>query len=161
MEKVGFGGGCHWCTEAVFSSLKGVSKVEQGWISSTFKEAETFSEAIIVHFDKNIIPLEVLVEIHLLTHSSTSSHSMRGKYRSAIYAFNDTQTKTLKVIMIEKQKLFNKPIITQIYTFKAFKLNDEKFLNYYEKNKTKPFCENFIEPKLKMIFEKYGDFTKN
>ncbi len=126
MEKVGFGGGCHWCTEAVFSHLKGVNKVEQGWISSTLKEAETFSEAVIVHFDKNIIPLEVLVEIHLFTHSSTSNHSMREKYRSAIYSFNDTQTKTLKAIMIEKQKLFSKPIITQVYLFKSFKLNPLK-----------------------------------
>ncbi len=161
MEKVGFGGGCHWCTEALFSHLRGVSKVEQGWISSTLKEAESFSEAVIVYFDDTIVPLEVLVEVHLLTHSATSQHKMREKYRSAIYTFNEKQTKATEAIMIEKQKLFTKPLVTKIYPFKAFKLNDEKFLNYYEKNKEKPFCKTYIAPKLKMLMEKYGAIMMN
>lgn len=160
MKKVGFGGGCHWCTEAVFSHLKGVSRVEQGWISSTLKEAESFSEAVIVHFNQDIISLDLLVEVHLLTHSATSRHSMRERYRSAIYTFNIGQIEMLEAIMIEKQKLFELPLITKVYPFNAFKLNDEKYLNYYEKNKKKPFCENYIEPKLKIISKKYEDFTK-
>ncbi|MEM9546265.1 MAG: peptide-methionine (S)-S-oxide reductase [Bacteroidota bacterium] len=81
-QKVGFGGGCHWCTEAVFQSLNGVTEVEQGWIAS--KEAPLLSEAVIVHYDEKIIDLTILIEIHLRTHSATSSHSMRSKYRSAI-----------------------------------------------------------------------------
>ena len=64
ISKIGFGGGCHWCTEAVFQSLKGVLKVEQGWVSST-KENDAFSEAVIVHFNYNIISIKELTEIHL------------------------------------------------------------------------------------------------
>ncbi len=90
LEKIGFGGGCHWCTEAVFQSLKGVEKVEQGWIASE-GEASTLSEAVIVHFDTSQISLVLLIEIHLLTHESTSEHSMRKKYRSAIYYFDVEQ----------------------------------------------------------------------
>jgi peptide-methionine (S)-S-oxide reductase len=52
IEKIGLGGGCHWCTEAVFQALKGVEKVEQGWISAV--DAEEYSEAVVLHFDPKI-----------------------------------------------------------------------------------------------------------
>ncbi len=91
IDKIGFGGGCHWCTEAVFQSLMGVIKVEQGWISA--EGTEDFHEAIILHFNSDIISLKKLIEVHLYTHNSTSNHSMRIKYRSAVYAFTEVQQK--------------------------------------------------------------------
>ncbi len=90
MEKIGFGGGCHWCTEAVFQALIGVEKVEQGWIASE-GENDSFSEAVIVHFDESTIDLSTLTAIHLFTHSCTSEHSMWKKYRSAVYTFSNKQ----------------------------------------------------------------------
>ena len=60
-ERIGFGGGCHWCTEAVFQSLRGISKVEQGWIRST-PPHEKFSEAVIVTYDPKVMSLETLIE---------------------------------------------------------------------------------------------------
>jgi peptide-methionine (S)-S-oxide reductase len=66
LTKTAFGGGCHWCTEAVFQSLIGVAKVEQGWVASTAKN-NTFSEAVIVYFDDNKIDLKTLIDIHLAT----------------------------------------------------------------------------------------------
>ena len=62
--KIGLGGGCHWCTEAVFQSLKGVARVQQGWIASE-GENTAFSEAIIVKYDPKTIDLKTLVAIHL------------------------------------------------------------------------------------------------
>jgi len=72
IEKIAMGGGCHWCTEAVFQSLKGVQLVEQGFIAS-HGNSDKFSEGVIVHFDPHLIPLEVLIEIHLHTHQCTSA----------------------------------------------------------------------------------------
>jgi peptide-methionine (S)-S-oxide reductase len=60
LVKIGFGGGCHWCTESVFQSLKGVQKVEQGWIAST-NENDSFSEAVLVYFDETTIDIKVLL----------------------------------------------------------------------------------------------------
>ena len=98
LTKIAFGGGCHWCTEAVFQALKGVEQVDQGWVSSIHKNA-AFSEAVIIAFDERKIDLETLIEIHLITHKSTSNHSMRNKYRSAIYCFSNLQKeKSLKII---------------------------------------------------------------
>jgi len=73
LSRIALGGGCHWCTEAVFQSLKGVNRVEQGYVSS-INENLSFSEGIIVEYYENKIPLEILIHIHLLTHKSTSKH---------------------------------------------------------------------------------------
>ena len=98
IEKIGFGGGCHWCTEAVFQYIKGVEKVEQGWIASEGEDI-AFAEAVIVHFNPVQIPLKRLVEIHLHTHKSTSNHSMRKKYRSGVYTFSKGQEQLAKKII--------------------------------------------------------------
>ena len=160
MQKVAFGGGCHWCTEAVFQSLKGVDKVEQGWISSTYHDSCKPSEAVIVYHDSSLIPLDILIEIHLHTHRATSNHSMRTKYRSAVYTFTASQHKEVESILEEKKSLFDKPIVTKAYPFKSFELNQEKYLNYYQKNPKKPFCVTYIEPKLKMLLERFSMYAR-
>lgn len=118
-QKIGLGGSCHWCTEAIFQSLSGINEVQQGWIASV-NENESFSEAILIDFDEITISLETLIEIHLHTHSCTSNHSMRKKYRSAIYCFDEKQQINSEQIIKNLQKDFNGPIITQILPFQAF-----------------------------------------
>lgn len=154
MEKIGFGGGCHWCTEAVFQSLKGVSKVEQGFIAPLTNES-SFSEAVIVHYQSEIIGLKELIEIHLLTHKSTSQHSMRKKYRSAIYTF-DEDSKVLSIGVLEAlQSSFEQKIVTEVLSFGLFKPSDSRFHNYYYSNPEKPFCEVHIAPKLIQLKNKF------
>ncbi|XCF06725.1 peptide-methionine (S)-S-oxide reductase [Tamlana crocina] len=155
MDEIALGGGCHWCTEAVFQSLVGVYKVEQGYVASHGDEA-SWSEAVIVHFKANEIPLKTLIEIHLQTHKSTSNHSMRKKYRSAIYSFSEEQSKACKDILSELQSLFENPFITRVLPFQSFKPSREQIRDYYYKNPEKPFCENFITPKLRLLLKKYS-----
>ncbi len=159
MQQIGFGGGCHWCTEAVFASLRGVERVRQGWIASTLEEANTFSEAVIVTFDKKAISLETLIEIHLHTHNATSNHTLRKKYRSAIYTFDNTQQRKAQSILEQQQKSFDKPLVTRVYPFGRFRENSERYLNYYHNNPHLPFCQTRIEPKLKILFDKYAEYA--
>jgi peptide-methionine (S)-S-oxide reductase len=159
ISKVGFGGGCHWCTESVFQSVIGVRKVEQGWIASINKN-DTFSEAVIVHFDTVFINLSVLIEIHLNTHSSTSSHSMRTKYRSAVYTFGETQFTAAVEIIADFQEAFNNQLITEVQPFKYFKPSPTQFQNYYLKNPEKPFCTKYIIPKLKLLENRFPENVK-
>jgi len=154
-SKVAFGGGCHWCTEAVFQSLKGVVKVEQGFVAS-INEHANFSEAVIVSFNTDI-SLKTLIEIHLRTHKSTSNHSMRKKYRSAVYTFSKAQELGSEKIINNFQKEFDKQIITKVYPFHSFKASNEAFQNYYQKNPKKPFCETFINPKLKLLLDEFSN----
>lgn len=158
LVKIGFGGGCHWCTEAVFQSLKGVKKVAQGWIASE-GESSTFSEAVIVHFDPSKISTSVLIEIHLRTHKSTSDHSMRKKYRSAIYYFNSTQETNIRAIICLFQESGDDQLITQLLPYRHFKPSGVEFQNYYYNNPKKPFCTSFIDPKLKFLLLTFSQYT--
>lgn len=159
LKKIGFGGGCHWCTEAVFQAFQGVHNVDQGWIASS-NDAKAFSEAVIVEFDPNLIPQAVLVAAHLYTHSPTSNHILRGKYRSAVYVYNPKQAEQAKQTIRELQSEFDKPLLTKILPFVAFKASPEHYQNYYQKRPERPFCKTFIEPKLKILLQQFPSNLK-
>lgn len=159
-HKIGLGGGCHWCTEGVFQSLKGIHNVDQGWIASEGENA-TFSEAIVVEFDPEIIDLHSLIEIHLHTHASTSDHSMRDKYRSAIYVFSNDQKERVKKSIDRLQADFEKTIITRTLPFVSFKENEEGFLDYFYNRPDAPFCQTYIHPKLSLLMERFSDKVDN
>lgn len=153
-DKVGLGGGCHWCTEAIFQSLKGVKLVEQGWISA--HEDRAFSEAVIVHFSPIEMPLAGLVEIHLHTHNCTSRHKLRQVYRSAIYTFSMGQHREAENLLVDYQKDFDNKIITRVMGFYGFRPNSEEYLNYYRNNPQKPFCRAWIQPKLHVLLQQFA-----
>lgn len=155
IQKIGFGGGCHWCTEAVFSSLNGVLKVEQGFIAPK-GSPDNFSEAVIVHFDEYLIRLKDLIEIHLYTHKSTHNHSMRTKYRSAIYCIEKHQKLQSIGCMDEIQKEFSAPLITKVLPFGSFYPSEKRFQNYYYQDTKKPFCEKHISPKISLLMKKFS-----
>lgn len=159
LHKIALGGGCHWCTEAVFQALKGVQNVEQGFVSST-GDNEVFSEAVIVHFDPELISLERLIEIHLYTHKSTSNHSMRTKYRSAVYTFEKDQEVSALEILRKLNFQFKEELVTKVYPFRSFKPSAEEFQNYYLQNPKKPFCQTYIDPKLKILSGRFSEEIK-
>lgn len=154
MEKIAFGGGCHWCTEAVFQVLRGVDKVEQGFIRSA-PPADSWSEAVIVHFDSSEIDLATLIEVHVRTHSSTGNHSMRSKYRSAIYTFNESQAETAQAQLTALGPDFEGKLVTKVLPFEGFRASDERFQNYYAQNPERPFCKRYIDPKLDLIRQRF------
>lgn len=156
INKIGLGGGCHWCTEGVFQSLIGIVSVQQGWISS-FNENESLSEAVLIEFDNSIISMKELIEIHLYTHACTSDHSFRKKYRSAVYVFDINQQELCKSLIDSLQENFYNKIITTALLFNGFKLNKKDYLNYLYRRKNNSFCENYIHPKLTLLLSKFSD----
>ena len=155
MQKIGFGGGCHWCTEAVFQVLAGVKQVRQGFIRS-HAPADSWSEAVIVHFDPGQIALATLVEVHIRTHSATGNHSMRSKYRSAIYVFDAAQADEAGDALKLLQPEFGGRLVTAILDFVDFKSSDQRYQNYYATNPDRPFCKRYIDPKLDLIRERFS-----
>jgi peptide-methionine (S)-S-oxide reductase len=99
----------------------------------------------------------------LLTHNSTSDHSIRLKYRSAVYTFSEKQKEEASQAIDQFREEQDKLFITEVLTFSKFKPSREQITNYYYKNPEKPFCKSFIDPKLKLLlaqFSKEMDTTK-
>lgn len=160
MVKIGFGGGCHWCTEAVFCALRGVGKVEQGFIRSE-PPNDYYSEAVVVTFDPGKIDLATLIEVHLRTHACTSDHTMRSKYRTAIYVFSEMQYAVAKDELARLQQEFDAPIVTKIIGFSSFRISDERYTNYYNNDPSRPFCVAYIDPKLKLLREQFAQNVRS
>lgn len=155
VKAIGLGGGCHWCTEAVFQALHGVLNVEQGFVASEAPH-DAFSEAVIVTYEPGLIALFDLVLIHLMTHESTTGHSMRKKYRSAVYTLDLKDEKVLKRMWERLQEEFNGSLVTAILPLRAFRPSEAKFQNYYSTDPERPFCKRYIDPKLQLLRRKFA-----
>ncbi len=155
LKQLGFGGGCHWCTEALFDHLKGVTNVRQGWIKSIAPN-DTFSEAVWINYDSKLISTETLVKIHLLTHASASDHRMRDKYRSAIYFLDEREQESLISILNRLREEDGVNYLTQVLPFVEFELNNQEFLDYFKTRPEAPFCQTHIHPKLRMLMQRFG-----
>lgn len=150
MEKIGLGGGCHWCTEGIFQMLRGVAEVDQGFVRSD-PPADRWAEGVIVHFDPSVIDLAILIEVHLRTHAASAPYVATGKYRSAIYVHDDVQRRQATETIASLQRDFEHPIETRVLLLRSFKPSDERFRNYYASNPERPFCRRYIDPKLDFI----------
>lgn len=158
MERVGFGGGCHWCTEGVFQALRGVGQVDQGFVQSK-PPADAWAEAVIVQFDPAVISLETLVEVHLRTHSAKGDYSPGGRYRSAIYVFAaDQRTAATRAIAALSDETKTPPR-TLVLPFIGFRPSDARFQNYYRNDPDRPFCRRYIDPKLEYIRRHFAGFA--
>ena len=154
---VGLGGGCHWCTEAVFQHLRGVERVEQGFIASS-PPHDSPSEAILVHFDEAVLPLQVLLAAHLHTHSSSSTHALRSRYRSAVYTTSPEQAARATSELAALQGEWDRPLITQVLPLVDFILNDARYHSYYLNRPDAQFCQVHIEPKLATLRDLFAPY---
>ena len=160
LEKVAFGGGCHWCTEAVFQQLRGVHRVEQGFVRSD-PPNDSWSEAVVVSFDPEAITLAKLIAVHVSTHASTSNHSMRGKYRSAVYSLDEQQHQSARLILGELQHGYDNALVTQVLPYRDFKFSDTRFHNYYASDNTRPFCKRYIAPKMDKLNRSFRELLRD
>jgi peptide methionine sulfoxide reductase msrA/msrB len=162
-ETITLAGVCFWCIEAVFESLKGVEKVESGYANGntdnpTYKQvcscSTGYAEAVQITFDTSVISLEEFLGVFFTLHDPTTlnrqGEDIGTQYRSGIYFQNDEQRKsTLKVIdKLKKNKIFDSPIIIEVSQFKNFYKAENYHQEYYELNKTQPYCKLVIKPKI-------------
>ncbi len=84
---------------------------------------------------------------------------MRGKYRSAVYAFDKDQFDTLREILRAQQPEFDALLQTRVLTHAGFRLSEPRFQNYFTTNPDRPFCRTYIDPKLRMLRERFSEFA--
>ena len=171
LEKATLGGGCFWCTEAVFKELKGVKEVLPGYSGGpvknpSYREVTTgrtgHAEVVQITYDPETISFSEILEVHFRTHDPTTLNRQGAdvgtQYRSAVFYHNEEQKETAQKIIeeLEKEKIYDDPIVTEVTSFDAFYVAEDYHHNYYERNKNQPYCEFVITPKVKKfkkIFE--------
>ncbi len=175
LEKATFGTGCFWCTETIFEKLKGVESAVSGYSGGkkenpTYKEVCTgetgHAEVIQVTFDPQIISFEQLLEVFWKTHDPTTlnrqGNDVGTQYRSVIYYHNDDQKKlaTAYKTKLEKAEVYDTPIVTEITKFDKFYPAENYHQDYYEQNKSEPYCNMVITPKVEKFKKVFKDKLK-
>lgn len=174
METIYLAGGCFWCTEAVFRSLKGVFLVVPGYTGGHVKNpkysevcsGETgHAEVVKIEYDTNILSTEDLLDVFFETHDPTSLDKQgadRGnQYRSAIFYTKHEQKDIADKKIAELNKKFikdGKKVLTEVSLVDDFYSAEDYHHNYYENNKDKMYCNLVINPKLNKLKEKFGHF---
>lgn len=173
IQKIVLGGGCFWCTEAVFQRLRGVERVTSGYAGGqidnpSYKEICTgktgHAEVIKIDFDDQIIRLETILEVFFETHDPTSLNKQGGdagtQYRSVIFFENAEQKQFFEDYIQGIQKYFDKKIVTTLEPLSEFYEAEEYHQNYYNENSGQGYCSIVISPKIKKVTEKYSQLLK-
>lgn len=160
------GGGCFWCTEAIFKRLKGVSSVISGYAGGKMENPSYdkvsvgttgHAEAIQIEFEDSIISFEKILDVFYATHDPTTFNRQGAdvgtQYRSVIFYHDDKQKEAA-----ERSK---KPsFVTQIVPFDKFYKAEEYHQNFYDRNKDYPYCQIVINPKIQKLLEKFKKDVK-
>lgn len=154
METATLGGGCFWCTQAIFKRLKGVASVVAGYAGGD-------AESIQIKFDPSIISYEKILEVFWATHDPTSLNRQGAdvgtQYRSIIFYHSVKQKEEAlksKDKMEQSGKLKDK-IVTQIIPLDKFYKAEDYHQNFYDKNKSHPYCQIVINPKIQKLLSEF------
>ena len=174
MRTATFGGGCFWCTEAIFQQLNGVERVTSGYSGGKATEATyrqvaggrtEHAEVIQIVFNSDVISFKDLVRIHLHTHNPTTLNRQGAdagpQYRSVIFFHDAEQEEIACKVLAEEQSEFSDPIVTEITEFAAFFPAEEYHQDFYNRNENYPYCNVVITPKLQKLRAKYSAKLKN
>ncbi|WP_337872935.1 peptide-methionine (S)-S-oxide reductase MsrA [Ignavibacterium sp.] len=175
IEIATFGSGCFWCTEAIFERVSGVIKVVSGYSGGTtenptYKEVCTgttgHAECTQIYFDPNVVTYDELLEIFWKTHDPTTlnrqGNDVGTQYRSVIFYHNAEQKQKAEYYKkkLEEEKIWNKPIVTEITEFKKFFPAEDYHQNYYENNPYQGYCDFVITPKIEKFEKIFKDKLK-
>ncbi|WP_421940998.1 peptide-methionine (S)-S-oxide reductase MsrA [Pedobacter sp.] len=175
MQKVTLGGGCFWCTEAVFQTLKGVDSVISGYMGGSLKHPTYMeicngdtghAEVIQIAFDEEIISFNELLLIFFKTHNPTTlnrqGNDIGTQYRSVIFYENETQKLQAQQMIeqLSEEQVFDKPIITTVVPATEFYEAEDYHQNYYNDNQGKPYCAFVIQPKLNKFASEFKEKMK-
>jgi peptide-methionine (S)-S-oxide reductase len=169
-QKITFGNGCFWCTEAIFQIVKGVKNVTSGYMGGlvenpTYKQVcqgnTGHAEVIQIAYEPAEISFDELLLIFFRTHNPTTLNSQGNdvgpQYRSAIFYETDEQKQQAEA-MIKKltdEHVFDGPIVTEITPASVFYKAEDYHQNYFADNGSQPYCSFVIQPKLNKFAKEF------
>lgn len=169
------GGGCFWCTEAVFNEVEGVLKVVSGYSNGdspgepTYREVcsgqSGFAEVVQVTFNPSKISFEELLIMFMTTHDPTSLNKQgadRGtQYRSIILYQNEQQKMVAETVINQLKSYFDKPIVTEVSELETFYPATNDHQDFYDSNPNSGYCMVVIDPKLRKLRSMFSDKLKS
>lgn len=167
--------GCFWCVEAVFQKLKGVEKVESGYMGGTLKDPSYkdvctgqtgHAEVCQITYNPNIISFEELLEVFWKTHDPTTLNRQGGdigtQYRSAVFYHNATQKQIAETIKndLSQSGAFDAPIVTTFEPASIFYKAENYHQDYFNLNGSNPYCQMVVKPKVEKFKKVFSDRIK-
>ena len=171
-----FGGGCFWCTEAVFNRFKGVMNVTSGYAGGKTTNPDYYqvsegrtghAEVIKIEFDPSQISYKQLLDVFWNTHDPTTLNQQGAdvgtQYRSIILYTSDEQKQQAEKSLqeLKSASTFAQPIVTEIQPLGEFYTAEEYHQKYFDKNPDQPYCQVVISPKVEKVLQKYAALLKN
>lgn len=169
------GGGCFWCTEAIYQDLKGVQSVKSGYSGGhvdnpAYRQVTSgttgHAEVIQVLFDPSKISFGEILEIFWSTHDPTTLNRQGAdvgpQYRSAVFFHSESQKEEADFFRkkLDESGAFSRPIVTEITPFSNFYVAEDYHQNYFNDNGMQPYCQFVIKPKLEKFKKAFAEKLK-
>jgi len=168
-------GGCFWCLEAVYDRLRGVVRVESGYMGGevtnpTYEQVcngnTGHAEAVRIEFDPSEISYRELLEVFFSIHDPTTpdrqGNDVGTQYRSAIFHLSEKQRACAQSVVEEltRQRVFSSPIVTEIVPATSFYVAEDYHQRYFEHNPHQPYCQFVVSPKLTKFRKQWANRLK-
>ena len=175
LETATLAAGCFWCTEAAYSIIRGVERIEPGYTGGSvpnpsYEQVSTgttgHAEAAQIFFDPKVISYKEILEIYFTMHDPTSLNRQGAdvgtQYRSVIFYHSQEQKTTAEKLIDElnKEGIWNKPIVTEVVPLKTFYKAETYHKDYYKKHPKEPYCQVVIAPKIAKLQQRFFDKIK-
>ncbi|MDB5254119.1 MAG: peptide-methionine (S)-S-oxide reductase [Parcubacteria group bacterium] len=167
-----FGGGCFWCTEAVFKMIKGVISVTPGYSGGTVKNptyeqvssgTTGHAEAVKIEYDSALVSLESLLTVFFGSHDPTTLNRQGAdvgtQYRSIVFYASEDQKEIIETFIkgINSSNSMGAPVVTEVVPLDTFYEAEDYHKDYFAKHPGNPYCEVVINPKLEKVQKEYAD----
>lgn len=174
MKTAVVGGGCFWCTEAVFQMLKGVSKVEPGYAGGALEnpsyervsEGNTgHAEVIRITYDEEVISFEDLLTVFFGSHDPTTpnrqGNDVGEQYRSVIFYGDDEEKATAEKMIkeVDASLTDGTHVVTQLVPLGMFYPAESYHKDYFKTNTSAPYCQLIIEPKVEKVRKRFAELV--
>ena len=172
-QTITLGGGCFWCTEAVFLAVRGVLRVQSGY-SNGRTQAPTYeqvcsgqtghNEVIRLEFDDTQVSLTQILEVFFATHDPTTlnrqGHDVGTQYRSAVYTHSDAQLLAVTEFVKHLQAQMDQAVVTEVCPEQNFWPAEDYHQNYFARNPNQGYCAFVVAPKVSKFQKTFADLVK-
>ncbi|MFS4468563.1 peptide-methionine (S)-S-oxide reductase MsrA [Maribacter sp. 2210JD10-5] len=168
------GGGCFWCTEAVFQEVKGIMKVVSGYTGGKAPGRPTYrevcsgltghAEVVQITYDASVVTYADILAVFMTTHDPTTLNRQGAdtgtQYRSVIYFHDEEQKKVAEIVLSEMASFYDKPIVTELSPLEVFYEAEAYHQDYYKNNTSQGYCQVVINPKLSKLRKLHAEKLK-